>query len=92
MREKLTTAGEWLSPPEVCAEYSIFGSPAALAERRWRGDGPAYLKTTKSRSGRVFYRRSAIEQWLEERTVEAANTAGPSVASTALNSDAGTGE
>lgn len=60
---------EWLSPPQVCAEYPMFKSPGALAERRWRGDGPAYMKTAPSRSGRVFYRRSSIEKWLTERTV-----------------------
>ncbi len=47
----------------------MFRNPAALAERRWRGDGPDYVKTTQSRSGRVFYKRSAIEKWLEDRTV-----------------------
>lgn len=58
-----------LSPKQVCAEYPIFPTPAALADRRWRGDGPDYIKTSTARSGRVFYRRSAIEQWLNDRTV-----------------------
>jgi hypothetical protein len=68
-RDQSIAADEWLSPPEVCAEYPMFASPSALAERRWRGGGPDYMKTSKSRSGRVFYRRSAIEKWLEEHTV-----------------------
>ncbi|MDW4904687.1 DNA-binding protein [Streptomyces sp. ADMS] len=58
-----------LSPSQVCAEYPLFKTPAALADRRWRGDGPDYIKTSTARSGRVFYRRSAIERWLDERTV-----------------------
>ncbi|KKZ74446.1 hypothetical protein VO63_07845 [Streptomyces showdoensis] len=61
---------ELLNPKQVCAEYPIFGSTGSLAERRWRGDGPAYIKTAEGRAGRVFYRRSDIEQWLDERTVQ----------------------
>lgn len=71
MTKKAASADEWLSPAQVCAEYPMFGSPAALGDRRWRGDGPDYVKTARSRSGRVFYRRSAIEQWLDARTVTA---------------------
>lgn len=58
-----------LSPPQVCEEYSIFRNPQALAELRWRGEGPDYIKTASGRSGRCFYRRSAIERWLDEHTV-----------------------
>lgn len=60
---------ELLSPPQVCAQYPALGSPQTLAERRWRGDGPHYIKTTASKAGRVLYRRSAIERWLDECTV-----------------------
>ncbi|MGW4033096.1 DNA-binding protein [Streptomyces sp. NPDC004838] len=60
---------ELLSPARVCEEYPIF-TPAALADRRWRGDGPDYIKTAPGRSGRVYYRRSAIEKWLDARTVQ----------------------
>jgi hypothetical protein len=60
-----------MSPAQVCKEYPIF-TPASLADRRWRGDGPEYIKTSPGRSGRVFYRRSAIEQWLNDRTVRGA--------------------
>jgi hypothetical protein len=67
--DQLTAADEYLSPPQVCAEYPVFGTPSALAERRWRGEGPDYIKMSKSRSGRVFYKRSAIEQWLDDCTV-----------------------
>lgn len=72
--EKATESG-WLSPAQVCAEYPMFVSPAALADRRWRGDGPDYMKTTASRSGRVYYHRSAIEKWLNERTVTSGGAA-----------------
>ncbi|WP_344604446.1 DNA-binding protein [Streptomyces glaucus] len=60
---------EFLSPKQVAAEYPMLGTPSALAERRWRGEGPAYIKTGKGRAGRIFYRRSAIEKFLTECTV-----------------------
>lgn len=66
------TDDDFLTSAQASAEYPILGTSAALAERRWRGNGPDYIKTTKSNAGRVFYRRSAIERWLEECTVPAA--------------------
>lgn len=63
-------ADRLLTPKEVCAMYpSIFPNPQSLAERRWRGTGPDYIKTAPGRAGRVFYRRSAVERWLDEQTV-----------------------
>lgn len=58
-----------LSPPRVCEQYPVFSSTQALADLRWRGEGPDYIKTAEGRAGRVFYRRSAIERWLDEHTV-----------------------
>ncbi|MCW2899176.1 MAG: hypothetical protein JWO67_1441 [Streptosporangiaceae bacterium] len=63
------TNDELLTPAGVCDDYSVFRNPGALAELRWRGTGPDYIKTAPGRSGRVFYRRSSIEKWLDERTV-----------------------
>ncbi|MFD6172073.1 helix-turn-helix transcriptional regulator [Streptomyces coeruleorubidus] len=60
---------EFLTPKQVASEYPVLGTPSALAERRWRGEGPAYIKTGKGRAGRVFYRRSTIEEFLAECTV-----------------------
>lgn len=60
---------EFLSPKQVAIDYPVLGSPSALAERRWRGEGPPYIKTGKGRGGRVFYRRTAIEQFLDDCTV-----------------------
>ncbi|MET8169293.1 DNA-binding protein [Streptomyces sp. NPDC005329] len=68
-------ADEWLSPVQVCDAYPMFVSPAALADRRWRGDGPDYVKTAPARSGRVYYRRSAIERWLNDRTISCGGAA-----------------
>ncbi|WP_372498526.1 DNA-binding protein [Yinghuangia soli] len=61
---------ELLSPKQVCERWpSPFPTPQSLAERRWRGTGPDYVKTAPGRSGRVFYRASAVLKWLDERTV-----------------------
>ncbi|SOD63670.1 hypothetical protein SAMN06297387_11223 [Streptomyces zhaozhouensis] len=63
-------AAELLTPKQVCEEYpALFINPQSLAERRWRGTGPAYIKTSPSRAGRVYYRRGAIEAWLDDQTV-----------------------
>lgn len=62
-------ADEVLSPAQVCEQYPMFRNAQALAELRWRGTGPDYIKTSPGRAGRCFYRRSAIEAWLDERTV-----------------------
>lgn len=60
-----------LSPREVCDRYPhLFPSPQALADLRWRDEGPAYIKTAPGRAGRVYYRTSAIEAWLDACTVQ----------------------
>ena len=61
-----------LSPAEVCEQYPrVFRNTQALADLRWRAEGPDYIKTAPGRAGRVFYRRSAIEAWLDSLTVKA---------------------
>ncbi|MFG2413311.1 DNA-binding protein [Streptomyces goshikiensis] len=59
-----------LTPAEVCELYPIFRNPQALADLRYRGDGPDYIKTA-GRAGRVYYRQSAVERYLDDRTVKA---------------------
>ncbi|GAA1557338.1 helix-turn-helix domain-containing protein [Streptomyces globosus] len=71
----LAPQDDLLTPKQVCEQYPIFGTAQSLAERRWRGAGPAYLKTSEGRGGRVYYRRSAIERWLNERTVQGGQAA-----------------
>lgn len=65
---------EFLNPREVQARYRI--APQTLANYRWRGEGPAYIKTSPARTGRILYRASAIEQWLNERTIAPTAQAG----------------
>lgn len=58
-----------LRPAQVCEQYPVFSNVQALADLRYRGEGPDYIKTAAGSAGRVFYRRSAIERWLDEHTV-----------------------
>jgi predicted site-specific integrase-resolvase len=62
-------ADELLTPRQVQAEYGF--STQTLANWRWMGQGPAYIKTTPARAGRIRYRRSAIEDFLNAQTVPA---------------------
>ncbi|NUV89971.1 DNA-binding protein [Streptomyces sp. KAI-26] len=62
---------ELLEPKRVQDEYGFHAQ--TLANWRWMGIGPDYIKISPGRSGRVKYRRSAIEAWLDAQTV---NTAG----------------
>ena len=59
---------ELLTPKQVHADYGF--STQTLANWRWRGEGPDYIKTSPSNAGRVKYRRSAIEAWLKAQTVQ----------------------
>ncbi|MEU6339950.1 helix-turn-helix domain-containing protein [Streptomyces sp. NPDC046977] len=58
---------ELLSPRQVHGAYGF--SPQTLANWRWSGQGPDYIKTGSTRSARIRYKRTAIEAWLQARTV-----------------------
>ncbi|AIV35929.1 MULTISPECIES: helix-turn-helix transcriptional regulator [Streptomyces] len=60
-------ADELLTPRQVHAEYGF--SLQTLANWRWCGTGPNYIKTSPGRGGRIKYRRSHIEAWLTAQTV-----------------------
>lgn len=62
-----------LTPRQVQAEYGF--SPQTMANYRWMGMGPDYIKTTPGKAGRIRYRRSAIEKWLDGQTVQAGGDA-----------------
>lgn len=64
---------ELLTPKQVQAEYGF--SPQTLANWRWGGHGPSYIKTSPGRGGRIKYRRSSIERFLSERTVQTGGAA-----------------
>ncbi|MCC3653215.1 helix-turn-helix domain-containing protein [Streptomyces sp. S07_1.15] len=61
---------EKLTPAQAAAEMGV--SPQTLANWRWQGIGPAYIKLTPGRGGRIRYTRAAVEAWLRERTTGAA--------------------
>lgn len=64
-------ADDILTSTEVCEQYrSVWRNTQALADMRWKGAGPEFIKTAPGSAGRVLYRRSAIERWLDERTVQ----------------------
>jgi hypothetical protein len=64
-----TTEDDLLSPREVHTDYGDGFTPQTLAKWRSAGIGPAYIKTSPGRTGRILYRRSAIEAWLDANTV-----------------------
>jgi hypothetical protein len=71
MRNTGKAVDDLLAPAQVCEQYPVFSNVQALADLRYRSEGPDYIKTAPGRAGRVFYRRSAIERWLDEHTVRA---------------------
>jgi hypothetical protein len=66
------TKDELLTPKQVHAEYGF--SAQTLANWRWMGMGPDYIKTP-GKSGRIKYRRTAFEAWLQAQTVETGGAA-----------------
>ncbi|KPC79540.1 helix-turn-helix transcriptional regulator [Streptomyces sp. NRRL S-4] len=58
---------ELLTPKQVAAEYGF--TAGTLANWRWTGQGPDFIKAGPGRCGRIRYRRSAIEAWLNAQTV-----------------------
>ncbi|MFG2299424.1 helix-turn-helix transcriptional regulator [Actinacidiphila glaucinigra] len=57
-----------LTPRDVQTEYGF--KPATLAQWRWMGTGPDYIKISPGKGGRIKYKRSAIEAWLTAQTVQ----------------------
>lgn len=65
-------ADDVLTPAQVCEQYpAVFRNRQVLADLRYRDAGPDYIKTAPGSAGRVLYRRSAIERWLDALTVKA---------------------
>lgn len=60
-------AAELLTPKQVEDEYGF--KVSTLANWRWTGTGPEFIKTSGV-SGRIKYKRSAIEAWLDSLTVK----------------------
>lgn len=56
-----------LTPAQVEAKYGL--DQGTLANWRYRKQGPAYIKIGEARCSKILYRRSAIEQWLNDNQV-----------------------
>lgn len=54
-----------LTPAEVSSMSRL--TKRALASRRHRGQGPAYVKLSPGRTGHVRYWRSTVLDWLTNR-------------------------
>lgn len=55
-----------LTPSEVARDYRV--SENTLANWRWAGKGPRFIKA----GAKVLYRRSDLEAWLESSTTNPA--------------------
>lgn len=55
-----------MTPEQVAARYKGNLSVRTLANWRTSGDGPKYIKI----GGKVMYRRDALLQWEDSRTVK----------------------
>lgn len=58
---------EFLTPVEVARITRL--SVRTLSDRRWKGTGPAFIKLSPGKGGRIRYRRSDVTQWLCAQTV-----------------------
>jgi hypothetical protein len=55
---------ELLTPIEVSKMTKL--ALRTLADKRWKGTGPDYIKLSPGRNGHVRYWRSAVLAWLNE--------------------------
>lgn len=56
---------ELLTPSEAAQITKL--SVSTLKDKRWKGTGPAYIKLSPGRGGRIRYRRRELESWLSPR-------------------------
>lgn len=57
-----------MTPAEVSNATGI--AEQTLANWRWQRSGPEFVKTSPGKGGRVLYRRSAVDRWLDQKTVQ----------------------
>lgn len=62
-----------LTPMQVQDTYGF--NKQTLANWRWLGHGPAFIKTTGGKGGRIMYRRSDIEKFLDAQTMQPGSSA-----------------
>lgn len=64
---------ELLTPKQMVENYGI--SRQTLANWRWMGIGPDYIKMSAGKGGRIKYKRSSVERWLDAQTVNVGGAA-----------------
>lgn len=69
-QSELPVQDEYLTPAEAGRLTRL--TVSTLKDKRWKGTGPAFIKLSPGRGGRIRYPRSSVERWLSERAVEAA--------------------
>ncbi len=60
---------ELLTPPQVSQITKL--TVSTLADKRWKGTGPAFTKLSPGRGGRIRYRRGDVYTWLARSSQEA---------------------
>jgi predicted site-specific integrase-resolvase len=65
-------SGRWLTSDEV-AEILLV-KPATMAQWRWRGRGPAFVKLADGPAGKVRYERREVERWMRDPVAYQAKT------------------
>ncbi|KAF2778583.1 helix-turn-helix domain-containing protein [Streptomyces sp. OM5714] len=61
---------QMLTPAQVAAEYGV--AVRTLANWRYLGIGPKFVKLTQGRSGRVRYSRADVDAWISQQKGQAA--------------------
>jgi hypothetical protein len=64
------TAPEWWTPRETSAYIRV--AEKTLANWRSSGYGPTFTKRSPGRGGRILYRRSDVEDWMNNRNAAVA--------------------
>lgn len=67
MKPESSHQDQIMTAKDVADEFGI--AAQTLANWRWKRTGPKFIKTSPGKGGAVKYRRSAIEAWLDEKTV-----------------------
>jgi predicted site-specific integrase-resolvase len=57
-------SGRWLTSDEVAQLLRV--RPATMAQWRWRGRGPAFVKLADGPAGKVRYERREVERWMKD--------------------------
>jgi len=54
----------WMTSDEVAELLRV--RPATMAQWRWRGRGPAFVKLADGPAGKVRYDRREVEKWMDD--------------------------